>query len=166
MNALWPAALIAAAVFAQPAAAKIISLPDSAGVMTAYLPDSWKPSDTESGVEAQSPDSDVYVSVEYARNAKKDLAAVMSANGEWMRKSKIVPDSRETHDQELTVNGMPVHEITYDCHDANGATNVTFSIYELPKGALAIVTVWGNRKERAAHDDQVQRILASVKPAQ
>jgi hypothetical protein len=149
-----------------PAAAKTISLPDDAEVMRAYLPDSWKPSDTNSGVEAQSPDSDVYVSIEYAKNAGKGLESVMRANGEWMRKSKIVPDSPQTHDQNLTINGMSVHEIKYDAHDKDGATNVIFTLYELPQGALAIVTVWGSAKERAAHDDQIQKIMASVKPIQ
>jgi hypothetical protein len=95
---------------------------------------------------------------------KTDFPTIMAANGAWMTENQIVPDSSDSQDSDLTINGMAAHEIKYDAHDKDGPTNVIFTVYELPGGALALVTVWGSAEDRAAHDSDIQSVLASVRP--
>ncbi len=156
------AALLAASMVA-PVAAKNISLPDGKPAMSAVLPDSWKPSETERGMEATSPSGDVYASVEYAKDYKADLKALMEANGTWMKDNKIVPDSAQSHDRDYDLNGMAAHEVAYDAHDKDGPTKVTFTLIELPKDAIGVVTIWASDKERATQAKTVAGILNSVK---
>ena len=88
-------ALMLASAHLEPASAKDISLPDGTPAMSAVLPDSWKPTETNAGMEATSRNGDVYASVEYTRDYKSELRAIMAENGRWMMKNGIVPDSRE-----------------------------------------------------------------------
>ncbi len=156
------AALLAASMVV-PAGAMNISLPDGKPAMSAVLPDSWKPTETERGMEATSPNGDVYASVEYAKDYKADLKALMEANGKWMKDNKIVPNSAESHDRDYDLNGMPAHEIAYDAHDNDGPTKVTFTLIELPKDAIGVVTIWASDKQRATQTKTVNGILNSVK---
>jgi hypothetical protein len=146
-----------------PASAKNLALPDGAPVMTALLPDSWKPTATNVGMEAISAGGDVYASVEFAKDYKSDLRAIMTGNGKWMAKNKIVPDSRESHDRDFTINGMTAHEMRYDAHDKDGATSVTFVLVELPRDAIAVVTIWASTQEWTAHAKEISAIVNSVK---
>lgn len=162
MRNLLRATILAAAVIA-PASAKTVSLPDGKPAMSAVLPDSWKPAETERGMEATSPNGDVYASVEYAKDYKADLQALMEANGKWMVENKIVPNSPTTQDRDFDLNGLPAHEIAYVAHDKDGATKVTFTLIELPRDAIGVVTIWASDKERASQSKTVNAILNSVK---
>lgn len=143
--------------------AKSVSLPDNAPAMSAVLPDSWKPTETERGMEATSPGGDVYASVEYAKDYKADLKALMEANGKWMKENKIVPNSPQSQDRDFTINGMPAHEMSFAAKDKDGPTKVTFTLIELPKDAIGVVTIWASDKERASQSKSVDAILNSVK---
>jgi hypothetical protein len=156
------AVLIASALM-QPAGAKNILLPDGTPAMSAVLPDSWKPTATNVGMEATSANGDVYASVEYAKDYKSDLRAIMADNGRWMAKNKIVPDARESRDRDFTINGMTAHEVRYDAHDKDGATSVTFILVELPRDAIAVVTIWASAEEWTAHAKEISAIINSVR---
>ncbi len=164
MRKLLVSALLAA-IAAAPAAAKNVSLPDGKPAISAVLPDSWKPTETERGMEATSPGGDVYASVEYAKDYKADLQALMAANGKWMKDNKIVPVPNSV-DRDFTLNGMAAHEISYAAKDKDGPTKVTFVLVELPKDAIGVVTVWASDKERATQTKAIEAIMSSVKAVQ
>jgi hypothetical protein len=145
------------------AGAKTISLPEGTPAMSAVLPDSWKPTETNAGMEATSRNGDVYASVEYARNYKSELRSIMAEIGRWMMKNGIIPDSRGSRDRDFTINGMAAHEVRYDAHDKDGATSVTFILVELPRDAIAVVTIWASTQEWTAHAKEISTIVNSVK---
>ena len=145
-----------------PAFARNVSIPNGKPALSAVLPDSWKPKATDRGFEATSADGNVYASIEYARDGKADLEKLMEADGVWMTHNKIVP-SGASHDRDFRLNGLVAHEIDYDAEDGDGPTKITYTLVELPRDAVGVLTVWGNKEERAPFAKVLSDVLNSVK---
>ncbi len=142
--------------------AKNYAIPDNNPVATLALPNGWKPTEIEHGVEAKSPDGDVYFSAESA--SPKAFDKLMDDNAQWMKDNKIIPDTPKPVEKDITYNGMQGHVMSFSAHDEDGPTMLDFIVIAPSSKRLLLLTVWGSEKERTHHLDELNAIMASLHP--
>jgi hypothetical protein len=144
--------------------AKNFAIPDENPVATLSLPNGWKPTDIEHGVEAKSPDGDIYFSAE--SSSPKGFDSLMDDNVQWMKDNKIRPDTPKPAEKDITYNGMQGHVLSWNAHDEDGATILDFIILAPTSKRLLLLTVWASEQERTHHIDELNGIMASLHPVQ
>ena len=77
-NAIYRVATMAAtlAIFVPAAQAKVFSIPAEDAIATINAPEDWEPSETDKGVEMNSPDKGIYIDVEAVK--ADDIAAAVA----------------------------------------------------------------------------------------
>ena len=81
-------------------------LPDSAPAATIVIPDAWKPEAIEKGVQAQTADNDVYLSIEATRT-EKDMNAIIDGTYAMLKEHKVILDMAHKKEDKFQINGLP-----------------------------------------------------------
>jgi hypothetical protein len=130
---------------------------------TVEIPADWQPTETDYGVEANSPDAGTYISFDVAGAA--DMEQVMSDVFAFLEENGVVPDpasQRETKDQ---LNGMPFQTIDWKGTDKDGPVSIGVGIIGLSEDKIAIVTYWASAETEEKNIPEVGKILATLQPA-
>jgi hypothetical protein len=145
---------------AVPVLAKTYQLPDANPAVSVTLPDKWKPSEVEKGVEATSPDGETYVALETA--TAKGMEALIDEDIKFLTDQGVVVDksTQQTHD--TTINGMSVSFLRWSGKDKDGPTNVTLGIYGVTGNLVLLMTAWSSPAGEKLYDKELDRIVASV----
>lgn len=162
MNKIIALALL---VFASPLAAHAATLkfPSEKPVASITIPDSWKPEETESGVQGTSADSAVYLSADVA--SSKSMDKVVTDAIDFLAKNKITVDPSTRKETPVTdVNGMQMTSLEWDGNDEDGPVSVGLLFVQTSGDNALVVTYWGTKGEEDKHDAEVQAIVASIKP--
>ncbi len=140
-----------------------LKFPSEAPIASITIPDSWGPSETESGVEATSADSAVYLSADVADD--NSMQKVVSDAIDFLTKNGVSIDPSTQKDTPVTeVNGMQMTTIEWDGKDEDGAVSVGLLFVQTAQNKALVVTYWGNKGEEDKHDAEVKAIVASIKP--
>jgi hypothetical protein len=160
MRRLLLSAVITAA-FALPCFAKDFAVPKKNPVIAITIPDSWTIRDIDYGFSAASPGDDVYFYVE--STDPKNIDKMMALNDAWMKEQKITPIGEP---KVTVVDQGPVKAkiYNYKAKDDSGPTNVSFTLIPGDK-SLIMLTLWGSEEEQKKHDDEINQILGSIRPA-
>ena len=115
MKSLWPVALV---LFCSCSAvvAKEFRLPDAKPVATVNVPDSWKPVPIEKGVQGQTADNSVYLSVETAETAQ-GMSAIIDDVFAVLKDHNVDLDHHVKGETKFLINGLPADELLYDGKD-------------------------------------------------
>ena len=160
MKQTLAAALLACAL-ASPASARMFELPSANPAVTVDLPGSWKPSETDNGVEATSADGETYVAVETA--TAKGMDRLIDDDIAFLNKSGVTIDRSTQQSQDTTMNGMPVSFLHWRGRDKDGATAVTLGIFGITDNLIVLVTAWSSPEGDKANGDTLDRIVGSLK---
>ncbi|MBB4065049.1 histidine kinase [Gellertiella hungarica] len=160
-------AIIAALLLAlAPAAsyAGTLNFPSDAPAATITIPDDWKPEETDSGIQAESPDGAIYMSIDVAgaENVEKVIQDAITFLKD--RGVTVDPASQKETDNEL--NGMPVKNFDWNGKDENGDVSIALSLVQPSEDKLLVLTYWGTQGDQDKHNDAIVAMLASLKPAQ
>ena len=150
-----------ACCLALPVQAKVFELPDANPAVAAVLPDSWKPSETDAGVEATSPDGETYVALETA--TAKGMNQLIDADIAFLTKAGVVIDRSTQQTQDTTMNGISVSFLHWKGKDKDGPTAVTLGIFGLSDNLVLLMTAWSSPAGDKANGGALDRILASIK---
>ncbi|QFY63104.1 histidine kinase (plasmid) [Rhizobium grahamii] len=143
--------------------AATLKFPSDAPIASITIPDSWGPSETESGIEATSADSAVYLSADVADNGS--IEKVVSDAVDFLTKNGVNIDPSTQKDTPVTeVNGMNMTTIEWDGKDEDGPVSVGLLFVQTSQDKALVVTYWGNKGEEDKHDAEVKAIVASIKP--
>ncbi|MGG6896818.1 MULTISPECIES: histidine kinase [Rhizobium] len=158
--------LLAAALVAFPmlANAKTLAFPSDAPVASVTVPDSWKPKETESGIDANSPDSAIYFALDVASgdNVEKVVGDAIS----FLDKNGVkVDDSTRKDDDSNEVNGMKLSILNWQGTDENGAVNINLGVLSPAPNKILVLTYWGSKEDQDKHKQEVLDIIGSIKPA-
>ena len=147
---------------AQSVMAKTFELPDANPAVSVMLPNSWKPSEVDTGVEATSPDGETYVALETA--TAKSMESLISDDIDFLTEQgvKIDKSTQQTHD--TTQNGMPVSFLRWSGKDKDGPTNVTLGIFAVSNNLILLMTAWSSPAGEKTHSAELDQIVASIKP--
>jgi len=146
---------------ALPAAAKTYELPDANPAVTVTLPNSWKPTEIDSGVEATSADTETYVAVETA--TAKGVDGLITDDIQFLVDQGITIDksSQQTHD--TTINGIPCSFITWNGKDKDGPTSVTLVIFGVTDNLVLLMTAWSSPAGDKSNGAELEKIVSSIK---
>ena len=143
------------------AEAKVFELPEANPAVTITLPNNWKPSETEHGVEATSPDGETYVAAETA--TEKGMNALIDEDIAFLTKSGVVIDRSTQQTQDTTANGIKVSFLHWTGKDKDGPTGVTLGIFGVSNNLVMLLTAWSSPDGDKANGATLNGILSSVK---
>jgi len=160
MKKLLLATLIAAFLPAASYAATL-KFPSDEPVASITIPDSWGPKETETGVDATSDDSAIYLSIDVA-DAKTTDKVIDDAIA-FLKKNGVKIDGSTQKKSEETVNGMSMSNFDWDGTDSDGGVNVGLSLVAPTEDKLLVITYWGSKGTQEKHGPELDSIINSLK---
>ncbi len=143
--------------------AATLTFPGDKPVASITIPDSWKPEETDNGVQGTSEDSAVYLSAEVASG--KSMEKVVTGAIDFLAKNKITIDPSTQKETPTTeVNGLQMATLEWDGKDEDGPVSIGLLIVQVSADNALVVTYWGNKGDEDKHDAEVKAIVASIKP--
>ena len=155
-------AAIFAAMLPTLAQAGTLAFPSEAPVAEITIPDSWKPTETDSGIEANSPDTAIYLSVDVADAKSSDK--VISDAVDFLSDNGVTIDTTTEKTSEDTLNGMAMQNLDWDGTDADGPVNIGLSVASPDGETMLVITYWGTKGQQEKHAKALTAIIASLKP--
>ncbi|MBB3407954.1 hypothetical protein FHT87_001857 [Rhizobium sp. BK316] len=158
--------LIIAAAFAAflpvMAQAETLEFPSDDPVASVTIPDSWGPKETETGIDAQSEDSAIYLSIDVADEATSDK--IIDEAFAFLQKNGVSIEEKTQKESEAEINGMTMKTFDWDGSDKEGPVNIGVAVLSPSEGKLLLITYWGTKGKQDAHDDELIAIISSLKP--
>jgi opacity protein-like surface antigen len=163
MKTLLAAALLAVS-FSSAAFAETLNFPSDAPIATITIPDSWKPTETESGIEATSDDQAIYLSIDIA-DAKTSDKVIDDAVA-FLEKNGVKIDGSTQKQSDEKINGMDMSNFDWTGTDSEGDVNIGLSVLSPKPGKLLVITYWGSKGTQEKHGAELGSIIQSLKPAE
>jgi hypothetical protein len=162
MKTLLAAALMALS-FSTTSHAETMNFPSDAPIATIDIPDSWKPTETESGIEATSDDQAIYFSIDVA-DAKTSDKVIEDAIA-FLEKNGVKIDGSTQKQSDEKINGMDMSNFDWNGTDNDGDVNVGLSVLSPKPGKLLVITYWGSKGTQEKHGPELASIITSLKPS-
>lgn len=141
--------------------AKVYSIPGTDAIATVNVPSEWEPSEIDNGIEMNSPDGEVYVSIEAVKADK--ISSAIADSVKVLGDQGLVLDqaSQKTHDVEA--NGMKIHVFEYDGKDDDGPTEFAISLIEtrVPE-QYVMFTARASKEAQKTNDAAMGTIMQSI----
>ena len=154
-------ALLLAALLASGMAAEHKLTPKDP-IATINLPDGWKVTPTDDGIDVESPDEEIYINVEV--NDGDSIEGAIQETFGYLKKNKVKIDKATEKKQEIKVRGMDVVNFDWDGTDADGPTKVSLTILGITKQKLLLMLYWASPEGEKKHKDDLKKIQDSIKP--
>jgi hypothetical protein len=147
-----------------PAFAKTQKLPnDEFAIASINIPNDWEPEEITNGVAAESPDKAVYLAVVAVGN-EKGMNAEIDDTFEFLKEHKVQLDKSTKKEGKFKVNDFQAEELTFQGKDEDGPTAVTIAFVPI-KDKVLVFTYWVSTEGEEKHQEEVGKILKSLKPA-
>lgn len=156
------ASLLLATLMASGAHAASLQFPSDGPIAGITIPDSWNPTETDSGIEATSDDSAIYLSIDIA-DAKTSDKVIDDAIA-FLEKNGVKIDGATQKQSDEKINGMDMTNFDWDGTDSDGPVNIGLSLLSPSAGKLLVITYWGTKGEQEKHGAELQSIITSLKP--
>ena len=160
MKLLWSATFVLFCLCSA-TVAKEFRLPDAKPVATVNIPDSWKPVPIEKGVQGQTADNSVYLSVETTDSAQ-GMTAIIDDTFAVLKEHSVDLDHHVKKENKFLINGLAADELLYDGKDQDGPTMVSITFVNVGKTTL-VLTYWASTEGTKKHQSEVGKILATIK---
>lgn len=155
-------ALLLAFALLTPAFGKTFKVPDEDSFASITIPDSWTSKEIDKGVEAQSPDDEVWFAVE-ATDAKGMDKTIEEAI-DFLKEQGVTIDPKTQKQDEGKINGMEGVDLTWSGKDKEGDAIISLTILAVDANKVLLLTYWGSPDGTKKHAAAVGEILNSVKP--
>jgi hypothetical protein len=106
--------------------AKTLAFPSDAPVAQIAIPDSWGPEETETGIQATSEDSAIYLSIDVAEG--KSIDKVIDDAIAFLDKNGVKVDASTQKKSDEPINGMDMSNFDWTGTDNDGAVNIGLSL--------------------------------------
>jgi hypothetical protein len=143
--------------------AATLKFPSEEPVASITIPDDWGPKETETGVDATSADSAIYISIDVA-DAKTTDKVIDDALA-FLKKNGVKIDGSTQKKSEETVNDMSMTNFDWDGTDSDGDVNVGLSLVAPSEDKLLVITYWGSKGTQEKHGPELEAIIGSLKAA-
>lgn len=142
--------------------AKTFKLPnDDFAIASIDMPDSWNPKDVETGVEGQSPDDAVYMSI-VAVGSEKGMNAELDDIFDMLKKRNVTLDDSTKKENKFKAGTLDATELLYQGKDEDGPTAVSITFVPI-KDKMVIITYWVETAKEKEHQKEVGTIVNSLK---
>jgi hypothetical protein len=148
---------------AAPAFAKTLKLPsDEFPIASITFPDDWEPEEVNNGVAGQSPDTAVYLAA-VAVGSEKGMDAELDDTFAFLKEHKVELDKSTKKENKFKLNDVEVEELIFHGKDEDGPTSVSISFIPI-KDKIVVLTYWVTTEKEKKHQEEVGKILQSIKP--
>lgn len=159
ITAAFVACLLASGAFAGE-----LRFPSDEPVASITFPDDWTSAkETETGIDATSPDDSIYLAVDVAD--AKDTDAVVKDAIDYLAGQGVTVDAATAKQDEGTLNGMKVFNVDWDGTDKDGPVSISLAALVVNAEKVLVVTYWGTKGEQEKNGAAMGAILNSLKPA-
>ena len=148
-------------LLATPTFAKTYGLPDANPAVDVTLPNTWKPTEVEHGVEATSPDGETYVAMETA--TAKGMEKLIDEDIKFLTDQGVTIDKSTQQQHDETQNGISVSYLRWAGKDKDGPTRVTLGIFGITRNLVLLMTAWSSPEGEKLYSKELSNITASVK---
>ena len=158
--------LAATAIFLITATASVagsFTFPSDEPAATVEIPDAWQPTETDYGIEANSPDAGTYISFDVA--GAEDMEQVITDVFAFLEQNGVTPDPASQTDSKGEQNGMPYETMSWKGTDKDGPVTIGVGVITLSAEKIAIITYWASAETEEKNMPEVNNILASIQPA-
>lgn len=161
---ILPALIIAASLFLGASAfAKTMKLPsDEFPIASINFPGDWEPEEINNGAAGQSPDSAVYLAA-VAVGSEKGMDSELEDTFDMLKEHKVDLDKSSKHESKFELNGEQVEELIFHGKDEDGPCSVSISFIPV-KDKVVVLTYWVTSSKEKEHQEEVGKILHSLKP--
>ncbi|PYB77028.1 MULTISPECIES: histidine kinase [Rhizobium] len=139
------------------------TFPSDEPAATVEIPDDWQPTETDYGVEGNSPDHGTYISFDVA--GAEDMEKVISDTFAFLEQNGVTPDPASQTESKGEQNGMAYETLSWKGTDKEGPVTIGVGIVTLSPEKIAIVTYWASAETEEKNMPEVNKILSSIKPA-
>ena len=154
-------ALALAAGFVAPAQAETFKMPEKKPVVAVTLPDSWKPEETDDGVQGQSPDGVVYLAVEATRS-EKGINSIIDSTFEMFKEHKVEVDKDTKKTNKLQIAGQDAEEMLFSGKDEDGAATISITLFTV-KDTVIVISYWATTSKEEKQSAAIGKIVSSIK---
>lgn len=159
-------ALIAVSLLlAIPAFGKTFKLPnDEFAIASIEFPKDWEPEEIDNGAAGQSPDTAVYLAA-VAVGSDKGMNAELDDTFDMLKHHKVKLDTSTKKENKFKLHGQEVNELIFHGEDEDGPCSISISFIPI-KNKIVVMTYWVNTAKEKEHQEEVGKILNSLKPAE
>jgi hypothetical protein len=140
--------------------ADTFKLPENKPIVSFVLPDSWKPTETDAGLEAVSVDGEIYLALEFVDADSVD--DVVDANLSYLEQQGVKVEKEPKNKGDSTLNEMAITHLSYNGTDKDGSCEVSLSFLTVAPGKGLMITYWGSRDAADKHKESLEKILGSI----
>ena len=156
--------IVSSLVIVSPAFSKTLKLPnDEFAIASITFPDDWEPEEVNNGVEGQSPDTAVYMAA-VAIGSEKGMNAELDDTFAFLEEHKVKLDKDTKKENKFELNGTEVNELLFEGKDDDGPCAVSIAFVPI-KDKVVVFTYWVTTDKEKEHQEEVGKILKSLKPA-
>ena len=154
-------ALALAAGLVSPVLAETFKVPDKEPVVSVTFPASWKPEETDNGVQGQTEDSAVYLSVE-ASKSEKGMDEIIDGSFEMFKEHKVEIDKSSKKTNKMEIAGVPAEEMLFTGKDEDGPTVISITSLQV-KDTVVIISYWATADKEKKYSAAIGKIVSSIK---
>ena len=147
-----------------PAFAKTLKLPnDEFAVASIDFPGSWEPEEINNGVAWESPDKAVFLAA-VAVGSEKGMDAELEDTFEFLKEHNVQLDQKSKSEDKFKIGNLEAEELTFQGKDEDGPAAVSIAFVTI-KDKVVVLTYWVSTDKEKDHQEEVGKILRSLKPA-
>lgn len=156
--------LAAAAAFCMMTAAQAAEMPFPSDEPVAVVdwPDGWQAQETDTGVDASSPDDSIYLAIDVSDT--KDASTTVTDALKYFASKGVTADPATEARTQTKLNGFDYATITWAGKDADGAVTISLGVMVLGEKSL-VLSYWGTQGAQDSQAADIQKIIGSLKPA-
>lgn len=145
--------------------AKPMKVPDDDfAIASINLPNDWDPEEINNGVAGTSKDEAVYLAV-VAVGSDKGMNAEIEDTFAMLKEHNVVLDDSSKKENKFKINGLDADELLFQGKDEDGPAAVSITFVPM-KDKVVVLTYWVSTKEEAKHQEEVGKIVSSLKPVE
>jgi hypothetical protein len=149
---------------AAPSFAKTLKLPNEEfPIASIDFPGNWEPEEIDNGVAAQSPDEAVYLAA-VAVGSEKGMNAEIEDTFEFLKEHNVELNKDSKTESKFKIGDLEAEELTFQGKDEDGPASVSIAFVTV-KDKVVVLTYWVSTDKEKAHQEEVGKIVRSLKPS-
>ena len=126
------------------------------------FPGNWEPEEINNGVAAESPDKAVYLAA-VAVGSEKGMNAEIEDTFEFLKEHNVELNKDSKTESKFKIGDLEAEELTFQGKDEDGPASVSIAFVPI-KDKVVVLTYWVSTDKEKAHQEEVGKIVRSLKP--
>jgi hypothetical protein len=140
--------------------AESFKLPENKPIVSFVLPDSWKPTETDAGLQAVSVDGEIYIAIEFVD--ADSVSDMIDDTLGFLDEQGVSVEKKPKSEGDSTIKDMSVSHISYNGTDKDGPCEVSLSFLTVTPGKGLMISYWGSQNAADKHKESLEKILESI----